>query len=147
MTIEIQNALLIKVNDIDSTYELVQANNDEPVHAGTLDDPLDASDAILLCSKLDPITKEQSQIKYYIIGVVIDDPTAEYCNFSFSDGTKTILSYGLSQDEAFTVRYGSNREISDLPIKKGDIVLIYGYLQNYSGKLEMVKAMLVSVNE
>ena len=145
ITIEITGAKLIKVNGIDSTYTLVEENTSTATHLGTIDDPLDEADAILLASKLDAQTKEMSQEKYYIVGVIVSEPTSDYCNFNLSDGNNVILSYGLSSDEAFTMRYGSKREISELPVQMGDKVLLYGYLQNYSGKLEIVKAQLVEI--
>lgn len=144
-TLELKDANVILINKAEYTYELLQASNEEAVHTGTYEDPLDARDAIVLASKLNAETKEINPTRFYIKAVVTSEPTADYCNFTFTYGERTILMWGLSQDEDFTQRYGSNREIADLPLSIGDEVMVYGYLQNYEGKLEVQNAQLISV--
>ena len=142
-TLETMDAKLIMVNGEYVTYELVAENNAEPVHAGTIDDPFDAADAALVASKLDAASQETSQAKYYISGKVTDEPTSTYCNFHIADGDNELYVYGLSSDENFKQRYGTNREIAEIPVHNGYSVLVYGNLQNYSGTFEVKNAWLV----
>ncbi|MBO4623440.1 MAG: OB-fold nucleic acid binding domain-containing protein [Bacilli bacterium] len=143
-TFETKDARLIQVNDQEATYELVEENNAQAVHAGTADDPLDEADAYLLASKLDASSKEKSADKYYIEAVVASTPTSEYCNFNLVDGEgHTVIVYGLYVDETMTDRYGTKRQVAEIPFVQGDTVVLYGNLQNFSGKLEVVDAYLV----
>ena len=112
------------------------------VHAGTFEDPLDEADVLLIYGTL--ANNAQTESKYYIKGTIIDNPTANYCNFNF---TGNILTYGLSQDAEFTQRYGTSREISELPVQKDDVVILHAYIQNYyknsSNTCELQKAQLI----
>ena len=143
--LELIDARLIKVNDEEVSYELVPESDEQPVHAGTLDDPFDAYDAVLIARKLDAASYQQTDVKYYVIGVVQDNPTETYCNFNFGTELDKLYVYGLSQDDAFTVRYGSSREIQELPVAFGDNVLLCAYIQNYNGTPELKSAQLISV--
>lgn len=99
----------------------------------------DAAWAIEECAKLNGDEKETSEDWYFIYGTIIDDPTEDYCNFSISSdgGATSILVYGLATEDG-SQRYGSKRQIPEIPVKKGDVVYLYGQLQNYNGKLEIV---------
>ena len=145
VTLELQNARLVAVNGVEPTYELVGENTAQAVHAGTEDDPLDASDAILLASKLDATKKEISEARYYIEATVAEITNEKYCNFTFVDGEKSITVWGLAADAEFAQRYGLSREIKEIPVAAGDTVVLYGYLQNYSGTLEIQTAQLIKV--
>ena len=144
-TFELKDARILLINKAEYTYELIAVSTEEVAHAGTYDDPFDAKDAIVLASKLNAENKEITSVRFYIKAVVTSEPTADYCNFTFTYGDRTILMWGLSQDEGFTQRYGSSREIADLPLSIGDEVMVYGFLQNYEGKLEVQNAQLISV--
>lgn len=82
---------------------------------------------------------------YYIYGEIVSDPTADYCNFNLTDGTDTLVVYGLYNQKG-DKRYGSKRDIAELPVKKGDKVFLYAQIQNYAsnGKVtyELVNARL-----
>ena len=106
----------------------------------------DAAFAIAEAKKLDGKTNEVSKEWYYIYGTIVDDPTADYCNFNFQVGEEKIVVYGLYNEEG-TKRYGSKRDIAELPVKKGDVVYLYAQLQNFKGTLEIVKARLQTVPE
>ena len=116
----------------------------ELVNAQLISMGLDAAKAIELCGQLDAASRETSAEEYYIFGQVIDVPTADYCNFNFSDGTNNIIVYGLYAKNE-TDRYGTKRQIAEIPFTQGDWVLLKGKLQNYNGKLEVVSASLQSV--
>ena len=102
---------------------------------------LNAAQVIALAQELDPTTNEKSEGKYFIYGVVVDDPTTDYCNFHFSDGENQIVVYGLYAANG-TDRYGTKRQIAEIPFAKGDTVYVYGQLQNYGGTLEIINAIL-----
>ena len=114
-------------------------------HNGTPTDPLDAKTAITMAGQLDGPSKEMSAFAYFVKATIVDDPTAEYCNFHFASGEDQIVVYGLWAANG-TDRYGSKREIAELPVKKGDEVVVYAKLQNFQGTLELANAILVSVN-
>lgn len=106
--------------------------------------PMTPQQAIELAETLDAASKEQTTGKYYIEGVIVDDPTANYCNFHF-DGTSTnIVAYGLWTSDG-TQRYGTSRDIPELPVFRGDTALLHANLQNYNGTLEMTNAWLIDV--
>lgn len=105
-----------------------------------------AAFAIAEAKKLDGETKEVSKEWYYIYGTIVDDPTADYCNFNFQVGEEKIVVYGLYNEEG-TKRYGSKRQIHELPVAKGDVVYLYAQLQNFDGKLEIVNARLQTAPE
>ena len=115
--------------------------------AGAVIDWKDAAWAIAEAKKLDGDSKEISEGWYYIYGTIIDDPTADYCNFTLTDGTDNLIVYGLATADG-SQRYGSKRDIAELPVEKGQIVTLYAQLQNYNGKLELVgTARLIAVEE
>ena len=142
---EMINALLLYVNGVKQEGETVIVPTGNPVHAGTLADPYDAKDAILVASKLDATSNAMTKDKFYVTGTIADDPTADYCNFNFKDGDKNILVYGLATFDG-SERYGTARQIAELPVKRGDVVVLCANIQNYSGKLELVNAWIVSIN-
>ena len=145
VTLELTDTRIILINKQEYTYELIEVSNESATHAGTLEDPLDAKDAIILAAKLDAETKEKSAEKYYIKAVITSNPTPDYCNFNFTADEKNIVVYGLASAEDATQRYGSKRQIAELPVALGDEVVIYGQLQNYAGTLEVVSAQLIEV--
>lgn len=145
------NVITYKQGDEDENVELVAtfkndtvsktANYVVSVKKLAEKDWKDAAFAIAEAKKLDGSTKEVSKEWYYIYGTIVDDPTADYCNFNFQVGEEKIVVYGLYAPNG-TDRYGSKRQIAELPVKKGDVVYLYAQLQNYGGKLEIVNAIL-----
>ena len=118
-----------------------------PAAGSTIAAPMTPAQAIAETKKLDGDSKEISQAWYYVKGQIIDDPTADYCNFNLTDGTDNLIVYGLATADG-SQRYGSKRDIAELPVKKGQIVTLYAQLQNYNGKLELVgTARLIAVEE
>ena len=142
---EMINALLLYVNGVKQEAEPVVVPTGDPVHAGTLADPYDAKDAILVALKLDGSSNAMTKDKFYVTGTIVDDPTANYCNFNFKDGDTSLLIYGLATYDG-TKRYGTSRDIAELPVKKGDVVVLHANIQNYSGKPELANAWIVSIN-
>lgn len=104
------------------------------------------ADAITACEALDSTKNETSKGWYYIKGVVSDTPTADYANFNFVDGEKSLKIYGL-YDVYGDKRYGTKRQIAEIPFGMGDTVALYCQLQNYNGTLEIVNARLLSVEK
>lgn len=104
------------------------------------------ADAIAACEALDSTKNETSKGWYYIKGVVSDTPTADYANFNFVDGEKSLKIYGL-YDVYGDKRYGTKRQIAEIPFGMGDTVALYCQLQNYNGTLEIVNARLLSVEK
>lgn len=103
------------------------------------------ADAIAACQALDASSKEISKGWYYIKGVVADTPTETYCNFHFVDGDNMVV-YGLYTLYA-DQRYGTKRDIAEIPFAMGDTVSIYCQLQNFNGTLEFVNARLLDVEK
>lgn len=103
------------------------------------------ADAIAACQALDGSSKEISAGWYYIKGVVADTPTANFCNFHFVDGDNMVV-WGLYTLYA-NQRYGTSRDIAEIPFAMGDTVSIYCQLQNYNGTLEFVNARLLAVEK
>lgn len=96
----------------------------------------------------DIANKTDSTEKYFVYGQIIDDPTADYCNFTIQSGDDTLLVYGCYANE--TERYGTKRQIAEIPFKKGDEILIKASLQHYVNvekgeeKYEAMNALLIS---
>lgn len=104
------------------------------------------ADAIAACGALDGASKETSTDWYYIKSNVVDTPTADYANFNFADGDTQLKVYGL-YDLYAAKRYGTKRQIAEIPFGMGDIVALYCQLQNYNGTLEIVNARLLFVEK
>lgn len=127
-------------------YEIINAVEvDIPAKGSAIANPYTAADAATECAKLNGATQEKTEDYFYFKGLVGTTPTATYCNFDFMDemGSETsLLVYGLYAADG-TNRYGSNREIADIPIKAGDVVILKAKLQNYNGTLQIANAILV----
>ena len=83
--------------------------------------------------------KTDSTKKYYVYGEITTDPTSDYCNFTLTSGDDDILVYGVWKDAEN--RYGTSRQISEIPFKKGDMFFCYANVQNYDGKWELTNAL------
>lgn len=111
----------------------------------TKENAMTAAQAIAATEKLaDGATSEMA---YYITATITSDPTADYCNFNFSADDKDILVYGLGKLDS-TERYGSKREIAELPVANGDTITVLANLCKFKGKdgsikLELTNAKLV----
>ena len=132
-------------NESDTVEVTAKIKTPKIEETGTWTDPLSPATAIILAGQLDGANKEISAEKYYVKGTIATDPTADYCNFDFIEGSTHLVVYGLWAVDGN--RYGSSREIAEIPVKNGDVVVLYGNLQNYQGKLEVVNATLVAIGE
>ena len=132
-------------NESDTVEVTAKIKTPKIEETGTWTDPLSPATAIILAGQLDGANKEISAEKYYIKGTIATDPTADYCNFDFIEGTTHLVVYGLWAVDGN--RYGSSREIAEIPVKNGDVVVLYGNLQNYQNKLEVVNATLVAIGD
>ena len=126
-TLEIKNAVLVET----------------PAQGTAIANPYTAKEAVEEAGKLDGASKETSTEEYYFYGTVGTEPTADYCNFDLTDGTNSILVYGLYAVDGEN-RYGTSRDIAEIPFKQGDVIYMRGYLQNYNGTLEIKNAVLIS---
>lgn len=101
--------------------------------------------AVEAAEKLDGSTNEKSAEKYLITGTVKDMVKEEYCNFNLTDGSKTILVYGLYTADGKDP-YGTKEGNKGIPFKVGDTIYVYAYVQNYGGTAELKSAWLVDEN-
>ena len=107
-----------------------------------------ATEALAICDALENgATTENFS---YFSGVVGEIYNTGYCNFYLTDANGgSIVVYGLYAPNG-TDRYGSNREIAEIPFKQGDNIVIYSKVQKYykssDGSItpELVNAVLVS---
>ena len=101
---------------------------EEPEHAGTKADPYTVADAIIVAGKLEAGKYSETQV--YIKGIILscDDKGAYVLN------TKLVDKEG---DTTSFLCYTANESDAVVDPKAGDTVVIYGYLTNYSGTLEM----------
>ena len=99
-----------------------------PKHAGTLADPFDAADALLVAGKL--ADKATSASAYYIKDKVTDTPqfSASYGNFTFNFG----------EFKCYRILNGESKAkfTDEKAIEQGDTVLLNAKLMNYNGTLE-----------
>ena len=126
-TLEIKNAVLVET----------------PAQGTAICNPYTAKEAVEEAGKLDAASKETSTEEYFFYGTVGTAPSADYCNFDLTDGTNSILVYGLYAVDGEN-RYGTSRDIAEIPFKQGDLICLRGYLQNYNGTLEIKNAVLIS---
>ncbi len=106
-----------------------------------------ATEALAICNALaDGATTEEYS---YFMGVVGEIYNTEYCNFYLTDANGgSIIVYGLYAPNG-TDRYGSKRQIAEIPFAEGDIIYIRSQVQKYKDKNgnitpELVNAVLVS---
>ena len=115
-----------------------------PEKGSAICNPYTATDAMTECAKLDGTSKEISEKEFYFLGTVHDIYNTQYCNFHFVDDAEgDLIVYGLYAPNG-TDRYGSNREIAEIPFAEGDTILLRGKLQNYNGTLQISSAVLIS---
>ena len=89
---------------------------------------------------------KDSADKYYVYGTIKDTPTADYCNFTLESGGQEILVYGVYADA--TKRYGTSRDISEIPFKQGDLFFCKTNIQCYAGhKWELTNALAMEAPE
>jgi len=129
----------------DGKWELTNALAiDTPAAGSTFANPLDAAGAMAIINTLE--AGVNSENKYFVQGVIEDDVTADYCNFHIGTGDNSILVYGVWKDA--DNRYGTKRQISEIPFKKGDVITLKANLQKYvkdeTTTPEMTNAELVS---
>ena len=126
-------------------------------HAGTAQDPLTATEAYDLAAIRYFMPDKQTTDRYYVTGTISSDPTVQYCNFYLhaygtdDNNSDDLYVYGLlNQNTKYA--YGSYKQISELPVKNGDTVLLYAYLKAYVDSneyitLELVESVLMKVND
>ena len=126
-------------------YEIVNAVHVEtPAKGSSVINPYNATEGAAICGALDGTTKETTEDEFYFIGTVHDIYNTQYCNFHLVDDAEGDLTvYGLFAPNG-TDRYGSKREIAEIPFAEGDTILLKGKLQNYNGTLQISGAVLVS---
>ncbi len=117
----------------------------DPVHAGTLEDPLDAADACLLGSQLQESSKDDkhpSEKKYYIKGVVqeVVEFSSQYGNFTFNieNGFQGYRLKNGPSKAAFT-------SADDLVV--GDTVVMYAQILNFKGTYETNDGYIYSIEK
>ena len=101
-----------------------------PKHAGTKEDPYTVSDAVLICGGL---ADQEKTDNVYAIGTIkeITELSTSYGNGTF------VITDGKSDLIVYRCKYLNNEKFtSEDQIKVGDVVVIYGQLTNYGGKLE-----------
>ena len=107
-----------------------------------------ATEALAICDALENGATTPDYA--YFMGVVGEIYNTGYCNFYLTDANGgSIIVYGLYAPNG-TDRYGSNREIAEIPFKEGDIIYLRAKVQKYykssdqSITPELVSAVLVS---
>jgi len=80
--------------------------------------------------------------KYYVSGVIVNVYNTTYGNLNLTDGTDTIVVYGLYSEDGST-RYDA---MSVKPIA-GDTITVYGAIGVYQGKGQVVNGWLVEHNQ
>ena len=143
---ELVNAELLEVNGEEFT---VQISSTEIVNDGTLEHPYNENEAMTLIRELDLGVTSDTFV--YVQATVNSAPTSDYCNFNLlTDNGEVVLVYGLATADG-SQRYGTKRQISELPIKQGDVVLLQANLCNYNSygtsKPELLNARLISIIE
>lgn len=111
------------------------------VIASSVIDWKDVEFAVTECAKL--ASGAESEEEYYFYGTVGDIYNTQYCNFYLVDNQgNSIIVYGLTSKDGEN-RYGSNREIAEIPFQKGDLICLRGNLKKYNTDLEIVSAVEV----
>ena len=133
------------LQNYDGKYEIINAVEVEtPAKGSSVINPYNATEGAAICGALDGATKEMTEDAFYFIGTVHDIYNTQYCNFHLVDDAEGDLTvYGLYAPNG-TDRYGSKREIAEIPFAEGDTILLKGKLQNYNGTLQISGAVLVS---
>lgn len=103
------------------------------------------AEALAIAKGLKGDSQEITTESYYISGTVKNIVKEEYCNFNLTDGTNTILVYGITNESG--AKYGTQNGFLGIPIKVGDIVKLRTQIQNYNGTYELKNAVLISVTE
>ena len=101
-----------------------------PKHAGTKEDPYTVSDAVLICGGL---ADQEKTNNVYAVGTIkeINELSTSYGNGTF------VITDGKSDLIVYRCKYLNNEKFTaEDQIKVGDVVVIYGQLTNYGGKLE-----------
>lgn len=100
------------------------------VNYGTLEAPLSTSATTAAGETLDGDSKEYTTKQVYVVGTVtkigyINAGSGYYGNVYITDGTTELLIYTISMGDGVT------------GFTKGDVIVAYGYLVNYSGTVEL----------
>ena len=118
------------VKNYDGTWELTNALAIETPAAGsTFANPLDAAGAMAIINTLADSTNSEN--KYFVQGVIEDDVTADYANFHIGTDENSIKVYGVWKSFDPVQRFGTAREVAEIPFKKGDVITLKANLQKY----------------
>lgn len=131
------------------TPELVYAWLQPTQHDGLqIMTPMNATDAYELAATLDGSKKETTTKEYYILATVNDITNETYCNFNITDGTNSLLVYGLYTADG-SKKYGTKDDTftGTIPVKAGGTVLLLAKIQNYNGTYELKDAKLLEFTE
>lgn len=90
--------------------------------------PFDAATALEMAGQL--ADNAISDDWFYFAGTVMTEPTANYCNFNLGTEASSILVYGLAATKGGD-RYGTSREIAEIPFVAGDSLVVYAKVQKY----------------
>ena len=129
------------------TPELVNAVHVETPAKGTeVFVAYNATEAVAICDALE--NGATTEDFFYFSGVVGEIYNTEYCNFYLTDANGgSIVVYGLYAPNG-TDRYGSKRQIAEIPFKEGDLICmraqVQKYVKNDNITPELVNAVLVS---
>lgn len=141
--------LYTNLTNFGGTLELTSAwlvdENYEPTTTPTDYETKTIAEAITIAKSLNGDSQETTDEYYYVTGTVVNITKEEYCNFNLTDGTNTILVYGITNESG--AKYGTNAGFLGIPIKAGDTVKLRTQIQNYKGTPELKNAVLVSVTE
>lgn len=103
----------------------------EPSHEGTEADPYTATDAKIVGDELENkgYTATEVYVKAYIVAADYEEYNSQYKNISFW------LSDSPNGEKLIQVYRGTLANVNNIPYI-GDLVLVKGYLTNYSGKIQ-----------
>ena len=104
------------------------------VNYGTLEAPLTATQAYELNKNL--ADKQYSAQKFYVTGTVksIGSTGNFYSNVIITDGTTDFLIFSINMGDGIT------------GFTKNDVIVAYGFIQNYGGKIEMTGSSSAGVD-
>ncbi len=102
----------------------------EPAKGTNKVNPMNVTEALAELESLGLTNNAKSEKEYYVTGVVGEITNTQYCNFYLTTGESSILVYGLYAANG-TDRYGSNREIAEIPFVTGDTLIVKTKLQDF----------------
>ena len=89
------------------------------------------SEALTLCEQF---VEAPSEARYYIVATVKSVDNASFGQLTIEDETGEMMVYGTNSSDG-SLKYDQ----MDVELKAGDLILIYGTLQNYNGNTKEVQ--------